>query len=213
MIVYKHLIILIVIISSASLNGQEISRTDLMGNQYSWSSNELKKTNVKGEFLFSWQNLSGGEITWTDPSDPFRILIFSKESNQIVWLDNKLAPIGNPVNLDNLGIHIVSGICSSKDGGFWVFDHSTQELKKLSKNLDTQIKVPLRIKLENSPETWVQMLEWKQQLYFLIYDENALVADLYGQIIKRIPIKASSMSIGKSGLLFISHNDSILYCK
>lgn len=210
---YQHLIILFVIISGSSLSGQDITRKDLMGNQYTWNSHELKKTSAKGEFLFSWQNPGGGKITWTDPGNPFRILIFSKESNQIIWLDNKLSPIGNPLNLDLLGIHNLSGICSSKNGGFWAFDQSTQMLIKFNQSLDKQIEIPVRIKLENSSETWVQMLEWKQQLFFLIPGEKALVADLFGQIIKRIPVKASSMHIGKDGLLFISQNDSLLYWK
>ena len=211
MILRIHLIILVIFISGSPIIGQEMTRTDLLGNHYIWSSFELKKTNSEGVFLFSWQNLAGGKITWVDPGDPFRILTFSKESNQVFWLDNKLAPIGDPLNLDELGLHKISGICSSKDGGLWVFDHSTQLLINLNHNLDKQIEVPIRIKLENSSEAWVQMIEWKQHLYLLIPGENALVADLFGQISKRIPIKASSIHIYKSAVLFISVNDSLLY--
>ena len=210
---YQYLIIFFIIMTGSALKGQDITRTDLIGNQYTWSSCELTKTDMQGKFLFSWQNLAGGKITWTDPSNPFRILTFSKESNQIIWLDNKLAPIGNPINLDQLGMYNISGICSSKDGSVWLFDHSTQKLIKLNQNLDKQIEVPLRIKLENSSDAWVQMIEWKQQLYFLIPGENAMVADLYGQIIKRIPVKASSMHIGKDGLFFISLKDSLIFWK
>jgi len=211
MILRIHLIILVIFISGSSIIGQEMARTDLLGNHYIWSSFELKKTNSEGEFLFSWQNLAGGKITWVDPGDPFRILTFSKESNQVFWLDNKLAPIGNPLSLDQLGMHKISGICTSKDGGLWVFDHSTQLLINLNRNLDKQIEVPVRIKLENSSEAWVQMLEWKQQLYMLIPGEYALVTDLFGQICKRIPVEASSIHIYKGDLLFISNNDSLLY--
>ena len=206
-----YLIILFLSISGYISIGQETTRADLLGNRYTWNSSEVKKLNPEGEFLCTWQNPAGGKITWVDPSDPFRILTFSKESNQIIWLDNKLAPIGNPVKLDALGMLDVSGICTSKDGGLWVFDQSSQALIKLNHRLTKEIEVPIRLNLENSSEAWVQMLERKQELYFLIPEESARVADLFGQIFKRIPVKARSMQIFGTGLLFISQQDSLQY--
>ena len=205
------LLIFLLFFSFLSSKGQENTRNDLLGNQYSWSSFELIKMDSKGEFLFSWQNPSGGEIIWVDPSNPFRILTFTKESNQIIWLDNKLSPIGDPISLDQLGMLDISGICVSKDGGLWAFDQSTRLLIKLDQNLKKQIEAPFRIKLDNSAKAWVPMMEWKQQLYFLTPSEQIIVTDLFGQVSKHIPLNAKSMHVNNAGLLFITEHDSYQY--
>lgn len=180
-------------LSGIQLSAQVMERTDKLGNKYLWDSYELIKKNSKGEFLFSWQNPAGGKISWIDPGDPFRILTFSKEANQVLWLDNKLAPIADPVNLDQLSILGVSGICSSKDGGFWILENSTQMLIKLNQRFEKLIEAPIRINLGNSSFAWVQMVEWKQELIFLIPEDYILVADLYGLVIKRFSTEAKNL--------------------
>lgn len=190
---FLSILVVCLALSGLHLSAQEMERTDKLGNKYLWDSYELIKKNSKGEFLFSWQNPAGGKLSWIDPGDPFRILVFSKEANQVLWLDNKLAPITDPVNLDQINILEVSGICSSKDGGFWVIDASTQKLIKLNQRFEKQFEAPIRIKLEHSSDAWVQMVEWNQELVFLIPDEYILVADLYGQVLKRIQVKSKSL--------------------
>lgn len=205
----------LLILFLASLFGpaqaQENSRRDLSGNFYYWNSHSVEKKSPSRESLFSWQNPTGGVISWVDPADPFRILCFSRETNEIIWLDNKLVPIGQPIALDRLNILRINGICSSRDGGIWLVNPGANKLLKLSNRLEVQLEVPMRLPPELNPESWLPMLEWKQMLYLIFPDNKILVTDLYGQTLKQIPLKARTLDLVPEGPLFITPDDSLLY--
>ncbi|MEZ4985089.1 MAG: hypothetical protein R2795_08660 [Saprospiraceae bacterium] len=54
-------------------------------------SGKLTQHNAKGDAIFQYHNTTAGAIYSIDASDPFNVLLFFKESQQIVLLDRTLS--------------------------------------------------------------------------------------------------------------------------
>jgi len=203
--------LLLIFVFLTGIRAQEQSLTDIKGNIYEWNDHEIKKSDQAGKLLFTWQKPSGGSISWIDPADPFQILTYSAETNKIIWLNNKLSPIGDPFNLSELNIFDPLGLCASKDGGIWVLDGSSNMLFKLDKRNKALISVPVRIFESIDSDKWIQMLEWKQYLLFLDPAKQLWIADLFGQILKKTPVTATAMQASSEGLILLSGLQKTLY--
>ncbi|MCK7537529.1 MAG: hypothetical protein MZV63_44530 [Marinilabiliales bacterium] len=70
-----------------------------------------------------------------DVSDPFRILIFYKGFNRIVFLDNKLSELLSNIQLNDLGYFHVVAAAASVRGGFWIYDTDFSKLIFIDKSL------------------------------------------------------------------------------
>lgn len=190
---------------------QENFRTDISGNKYTWQSTEVKKISSDGQILYSWQNPQGGFVKWIDPLNPFKILIYSDETKQIVWLNNKLSPIGDAISAESLKLVNPIGICSSKDGGIWVVDAGTSQLIKYDRFYSRQIETPVRMLANAKNMSWIQLMEWKDYLAILIPGESLWIADLYGQVIKKLGSKGTLIHFSPDGILVESPTSVDVY--
>ena len=71
--------------------------TDQLGNFYIIKNSELIKNNANNNQTLRYSNNLFGKISSIDASDPFRILVFNKDFNKIVFLDKNLTEITSPV--------------------------------------------------------------------------------------------------------------------
>lgn len=205
--------LLLFLLSGLGTIGQAQSgkQKDHLGNTYSWSPTEIKKINPNELVVFSWQNPAGGNISWVDPSDPFRIVAFSKETNTIHQLNNKLSPIGDPILLDEINQYDVIAACRAKKGGFWVLDQSKQSLINLSANLSIQSQTSVTVPYLDDDETSIQMIEYHQNLLLLIPSHSLIIFDLFGSRINIITTEAEQLQLSPDGLLLYSHKDTLSY--
>lgn len=96
----------------------ELFTVDKIGNIYVYRQHLLKKYTAEGKLLAQFSNYESGKLHSIDVSDPFRLLLFYRDFNQIAFLDNKLNSVGDPVNLAELGFNSVSTVCKSKQMQF-----------------------------------------------------------------------------------------------
>ena len=108
---------------------------DPLGNIYIVCGQDIRKFDINLKKIGDYSNSYLGIISIADVSDPLRILIYYRELNQVVWLDNFLQELRSPVRLDDIGIDQAVLLCSSNLGGFWVFDQLNNQLKYYDKNL------------------------------------------------------------------------------
>lgn len=108
---------------------------DPLGNIYIICGQNIKKFDISMAKIGDYTNAYLGKISVIDVSDPLRILIYYRELNQAVWLDNFLQELRSPVRLDDIGIDQAALLCSSNLGGFWVFDQLNNQLQYFDKNL------------------------------------------------------------------------------
>src|ERR1051325_8733802 len=95
----------------------DLFTADNQGNIYVVKANELNKYNNAGKLLYKYSNKNFGNISAVDASNMLRILVYYKDFSQVVFLDNTLTMIGEPISFDKLGYSSVSLACSSHNNG------------------------------------------------------------------------------------------------
>ena len=97
----------------------DIFDIDNTGNIYTVNYNTVTKYNNTGKIIKEYSFPDYFQIDYIDISNPFKILLYSKNKNEIIFTDNNLSQISNNINLDDLGFYDVTAICFSESGGFW----------------------------------------------------------------------------------------------
>lgn len=177
--------------------------SDQLGNLYFIKNTELQKVDFETNRGGSYSNTLSGNISTVDVSDPFRILLFYKDFNKIVFLDKNLSEIISPIILDDLGYYNVLSVCQSVNGGFWLFDQSLSQLVYIDKNLNTvkkssQLSDLLR---QNIEQKQVFMLEKNDYIYLGINGEGVLLFDNYGTYLKTFPLLNSGVFQVSNGII------------
>lgn len=171
----------------------------------------LIKHDAAGDSLYSWSSPASGRITRIDVSDPLRILVYHPDFNIVRFLNNRLAPLADPVKLDDAGIVNTLAICMARQGGFWVLDGSTLRLKYFDKSLDPVIESAPLTRPPGSDEIPPELTESGDKLYLNFPGREIQVFDLFGNYIKRIPIRALSINIMNNLILYVT--DSGLFIR
>ena len=109
--------------------------SDPIGNVYVVNQNDLIKFDPQNLHTANYKNVFLGNIHSVDSSYPLRILLYYRDHNQIVWVDNFLSEIRSPVFLDALGIDQAELVCSSNQGGFWVLNGLNNQLQYFNTQL------------------------------------------------------------------------------
>jgi len=181
--------------------------TDHLNNFYIVDKNELVRFSHNCKEEKSYSQSAAYTIYAIDVTDPFKILIFNKDYNQLVLLNNQLAEITDPISFDNYNYYTVSAVCRSSKGGFWIFDQSTLQLVYFNDNLQEQRKsTRLGSFFEDDIKTSNILLREKNDYIYLgIPAVGILMFDLYGSYIKTLPVKIEDD--------FQVVNQHIVYCK
>ena len=167
---------------------------DPLGNFYIVSSGSLVRFDPEGDSAYSWSDPASGRITLADSGDPLRTLIYHKDFNMIRFLNNRLAPLSEPVRLDDLGITSPLAIAISRQGGFWVLDGSTYRIRYIDRQLKIVVESePLNL-LSGSGTPDYRLIESGDQVFLLLPGREIQVFDLFANFVKKIPVKASSFS-------------------
>ena len=163
--------------------GAEFISTDSFGQLYIYANNSLSKYDKNGKILSIFSDQSNGRISSIDVSDPYILLLFYQDLNRIVFLDDKLAPIGSPFDLDNLNFFNVSTVCKSKNFAVWIYDRFDNRLIQYGFNLK-RILQELKLDPLNIEHEVVFMLESGRHLY-LNTGKQLILFDQYGTYVRR----------------------------
>ena len=168
--------------------------TDGFGNIYIVQNSQLVKINTDNDKKLVYSNFSSGEISIIDPSDPFRILVYYKDFNKIVFLDKNLTEIMSPVALYDKGFYNVISVCQSVNGGFWVLDQNSGQLLYFNRSLNIIKKSSVipEIYDQNTDTKQAFMLEKNDYIYVGIENTGVLQFDSYGVYIKTFPVAKSA---------------------
>ncbi len=181
----------------------ELITADLLGQVYIVKTGNLTKYSETGDSLFTWSDPGSGSITWVDASDPLRILVFYSDFNLVRFLNNRLAPLSDPIKLDNLNITHPLALASSRQGGFWILDGTTLRLRYFDYLLNLQVEsAPLRF-AGNQPLNGLRLIESANRLWLHIPGQEIRQYDLFANLIRRIPVTAPSVSLYGQQLLFV----------
>jgi hypothetical protein len=195
--------------ASVKVHGEQFY-TDAFGNVYVINAGEIKRFDDEYREAARYSNSYLGKISSIDLSDPLRILLFFKAYNQILWLDKYLTEIRSPVMLDQLGYEQVPVVCSSSQGGFWLYNERTCQICYLNNNMEPIYEsISLRPMLEPSEQP-VSMLEKNRQIYLNIPGKGIFIFDMFANYLKIIPVNGfSRFQVTDTDIFY--YNDDHLY--
>lgn len=195
-------VILIGLTGAFSLAGQVVDvQHDHHGNEYVLKANRLEKINSEGKLISVYDLPQTSYITSFDVSNPMRILIFSSDFNQIMFLDNYLSIISNAILLDNYDYYNVLLACTAARGGFWIFDGARNQIVHIDPLGNQDLKSG-EIKNQAKP---ISMQAYQRQLFLAFDNGNLLIFNAYAGFVKQLPLEFSSRPLVK--------NNSIYYFK
>jgi len=187
----------------------KIINTDYFEQLYIGKHNTLEKYNPNGILLSSYSNQSNGEISAIDVSDPYILLLFYEDLNRVIFLDDKLAPIGKPLDLDKLDLFNVSVVCKSKSFAIWIYDRFDNRLIHYGFNPKGIIQEIMLDPLKLEHEV-IFMIESGNHLY-LNTGKQVIVLDQYGSFIKSIDSEIKkTLQIKNNQIIYFKDNKLLM---
>lgn len=161
--------------------------TDNLGNIYTWHDATLLKYSPTGELLFDFRKPNYGNLTSVDADNSIKIMLFYQESGKIVFLDDKLAPIGNELDLFEHNLTSISNAAIFGNNKITLFDETNQDLYITDLNLKTINKTHCNndlnihaVSLQCIPDHSIMLVDSTQGLFFF---------DRFGTFEHLMPIK------------------------
>lgn len=183
--------------------------TDYLNSFYYVSEENLYRLSADGRPTGSHTAKIYGNIYSVDPTNPMKTLVYYRDFNTIMFLDNMMTQVGDPVMLQDLGLERTSVVSRSYNNGIWVFDSGNNELIRL----DAQLNISHRTGRLNQvtgfiPEP-VSMIERNNKLFMNDPQRGIHVFDIYGTFLKTLPFKElNDFDVYEEKLFYIG-NDSL----
>lgn len=109
----------------------EMVEMDHLGNIYIVDQqNRLSKFDTTGLRMFNVVNNNLGGIHSIDVGNPFKIMIFYRDQQTVLLLDNTLSEIQR-IRMADWQLQDVTAACLSPDNALWLFDGTTNTLIKM----------------------------------------------------------------------------------
>ncbi len=217
----KYFWIIILVLISTLCNAQEpiikldrepeLFTVDKFGNIYVYQHPILKKYTSQGKLLAQYSNLESGKLHSIDVSDPFRVLLFYMDFNQILFLDNKLNSAGNPISLNDLGYYSVLAVCKSKQMAIWLYDGYQNKLIQYSFNPKGSTNTINLSKISNEPISINFMMEYGSELYVSGDNGSIWMFDQYGEKANNLKINVKYNFQIEGNTLIYNNGKNIFY--
>jgi len=115
---------------------------DFNDNIFLISGDVLYKLDNKFNQETFFSNKMYGEISSVDVSNPFKILVFYKETGMLVFLDNHLKEIQTPISLPKQGLVNTELACTGSNNSFWIYYNDTHQIIKFDYKINAIASTP-----------------------------------------------------------------------
>lgn len=163
--------------------------TDNLGNVYLIKDESITKRDVKGVVQRTFSDKTFGPITSADATNALRIVLFYKDFNRVVFLDNTMSQNGESVKLEALGYPMATLAASSHDNGMWVYDQQNFELIRLNRALEPEQRTGNISQLTGIDIQPNFLIEKDNRLFLNDPATGILVFDVFGTFSKTVPVK------------------------
>lgn len=150
--------------------------------------NEVVKYSPDGIEEYRYPNKTLGKIGTIDATNPFQIMLFFPDYQNVLLLDRTLGLTGQ-FNLFRLGLFEVTAVAMASDNRLWVYDDMSFRLKKVNEEGEVSVEsTDLSLALGRSIHPRF-MMEKNQTVYMSDPEVGILVFDVFGQYVKTIDLK------------------------
>ncbi len=180
------------------LNSFEIpeGNTEIYSNNlnqiYISNNSDLFLYSETGEHLYSFNEISLGNISVVDVNLSLKPLLFYRDIQAIVFLDNTLSQQGSTIYPINHNFSNVTNACHSADNNFWIFERDNFELIRVNRQMQVISKTGNLSLLLGRTLKADQMIERGNLLYVRDSEKGIYVFDVYGNWVKTIPLNIDS---------------------
>lgn len=210
---------------SASINIEaDKMTTDNLGNVYLIKGESIFKYDSLGHLQKTYSNKNYGNITSADATNALRIILFYKDFNRVVTLDNTMSQNGSALTFETIGFPLASLVASSYENGLWIYDQQNFELVRLNRNLQAEHRsgnLSQILGIELQPNF---ILEKDNRLFLNNPSTGILIFDIFGTYSKTIPVlNLESFQVQDNSIIYyqdgklqvenIQVNDHINYTK
>lgn len=182
---------------------------DAFGNIYVINTNEIIKYNSSGILQKKFSTKRYGKIDFVDAMNPLKILVYYKDFQQLIFLDNQMSASSDVISLESIGYEQTSLVCSSSNNSFWIYDKQNNELSRFDAELKSLVKTGNLKRILDIDIKPNYMQEHNNYLYLNCPNEGVLVFDIYGTFYKTIPLKNLKEFNVVNGDVFYYDNHSL----
>jgi len=186
--------------------------SDPLGFFYLFSNRSVIKFNPYGDSIYSWSEPALGSIGHLSVEDPLRLLVYLPDFNKIRYLDKTLSPVGDPIDLDEMGFQGSNVVCSSSLGGCWIYNIQSQKLFRMDGSGAIQVSGTL-VPMGSHTSGRISMRESSNEVVLHIADYETLTFDLFGNFIRKKPESHSFYQHWKTQRILINENRIFLQTK
>ena len=168
----------------------------------------LLKYNKDGIKLFEYSNPSFSGIYGVDVSDPYKVLLFYRDQQKVVFLDNTLSEISISDLTHSVNSYF-SCLSRSIEGDLWAYEINSQKLLKLSEDMEIlEESFPLYQEGISgfSPESIGVGIE---NVILGDSDSGVLLFDHLGNYQKKLPLFSASPLTTSLWAFLLQYHDSI----
>ena len=179
-----------------------ILELDSYGNIYVVDEkNRLSILDHHGKPIYSYSNPNFGAISSIDVQNPQKIMLFFKDAAIILFLNEQLTPVADPISLFKLNYFNISLAAFSNSNSIFLFDNS--DLKLII--LDLFLKEKSQFQILNSAFQPSKMVPLSNNsLVLLDPKEGIAFFDSFGTLEKEIPLQIpNDFQISESKIFFI----------
>ena len=185
------------------INAEHFTTDKLQNIYFTAKKNEIIKLTAEGKEQFRYINKTLGQPTYIDATNPFNLLLFYPDYQNVLTLDRTLNLAGK-YSLLQLGLFGTNAVGMAGDGNLWLYDGVNFRLKKIGNNGQVVLQssdLSLEIGQTISPGF---ILERDQLVYLNDPTLGILVFDVFGKYLKLLPIQgAETIQIIGEALLYV----------
>ncbi len=161
--------------------------TDHLENIYFIDGHRIIRINAATGRRVEYSSLPSGPVTSADVSNPLQLLLFYRDFNLALFLDNNLSPLRSALNFSDLGIEQAVLACASGRGGLWVFSDREHRLVYFDQQLRDTHRSIIISHITGGSEKPVYMTESQNCLFLHIPRKGILVFDRYASYLRTVP--------------------------
>jgi len=184
----------------------EFIKIDPFGNIYTVRKAQLHKFSPQGELLFSYSDKTLGIISSVDVFNPMKIMLFYQDVGMLVFLNEQLAPINDPISLFDANYFTISLASYSAANQIHLYDDVNRYLITLDFFMREQSKTPINFPSFNP----IKMIELEEKS-LAMHDPEAgvFLFDAFSTFNKLIPIITTQPIEVTSELIYFTNNNEV----
>ncbi len=164
-------------------------KTDQLNSIYAVRNGEIIKYDAQGKMLTRYSNKLIGDGVKLDVTNPMKVILYSEDQMRLIFLDSRLGELREEINLFNQGYEQISLAATSHSNGFWLYDPINFKLIRFDQYFKKEresLNIAQLLRVEFYP---TDMIEIENKVYLTDPKNGIYVFDVYGNYIKRIPLK------------------------